>query len=74
MPLDLNDEEAETLVRLLTKAIDEDRYPLSPRVRVLKEILGKLRPEPERAPPPPLRNYEPPRMGRYRKRRGQDDA
>jgi hypothetical protein len=37
--------------------------------RVLKEILGKLRPEPARpAPLPPRRHYEPPSKGRYRRR------
>ena len=39
--------------------IDDDRYPLSPRIVTLKEILGMLRPQPER-PPPPRRYYEPP--------------
>jgi len=51
MPLDLNDEETEALVRLLSKAIDEDRYPLSPGVQTSRVILGKLPPEPEREPP-----------------------
>ena len=69
MTLDLTDEQSEALIRLLSSVIDDDRYPLSPRVRVLKEILAKLRPEPKREPQPPLRNYEPPRMGRYRRRR-----
>jgi hypothetical protein len=31
---DLTDEETEALVRLLRKTIDEDRYPLSPRIRL----------------------------------------
>jgi hypothetical protein len=33
MPLDLSDEETSALVRLLTKATDADRFPLSPRVQ-----------------------------------------
>jgi hypothetical protein len=32
MHLDLIDEETATLTRLLIKTIDDDRYPLSPRV------------------------------------------
>jgi hypothetical protein len=68
MPLELNDEENEALVWLLTKAIDDDRYPLSSRIGVLKEILGKLRPEPVREPLPPRRHYEPPSKGRYGRR------
>jgi hypothetical protein len=31
---DLTDEKTEALVRLLRKTIDEDRYPLSPRIRL----------------------------------------
>jgi len=70
MHLELTNEQTEALIRELSRTIDGDRYPLSPRIVTLKEILGKLQPEPERrAPPPPLRNYEPPRMGRYRRRR-----
>jgi hypothetical protein len=70
MNLNLNDEQSDALIRLLSRTIDEDRYPLSARIGVLKEILVMLRPEPAPpAPPPPLRNYEPPRMGRYRGRR-----
>jgi hypothetical protein len=36
--LDLIDEEAAALLRLLNRAIDDDRYPLSPRVRTLRSI------------------------------------
>jgi hypothetical protein len=62
--LELNDVQAEALIRGVAR---NDRYFLSPRIVVLKEILAMLRPEPE--PPPPLRNYEPPSKGRYRRRR-----
>jgi hypothetical protein len=71
MNLELNDQQTELLIRELTQLIDNDRYFLGSRATVLKEILGKLRPEPERsAPLSPLQNYEPPKMGRYRRRRG----
>lgn len=70
MNLELNDEQTELLIRELSQLIDNDRYFLGPRARVLKEILGKLRPEPAPATPlPPLRNHEPPTKGRYRGRR-----
>jgi hypothetical protein len=49
MHLELKDEQTEALIREPSQLIDGDRYPLSPRIRVLKEILGKLRPEPARA-------------------------
>ena len=67
MILDLDDEETRALLSLLTDAIEADRYPLSPRVRLLRGILmkfgeiGGLPPELERKlrravmPPPPLR-------------------
>jgi hypothetical protein len=70
MPLDLTEEETDALARLLSRTIDEDRYPLSPRVQLLKGILAKIRPEPAREPLPPLKHYDPPRVGRGRRRRG----
>jgi hypothetical protein len=57
MSPELTDEQTEALVQLLSRTIDSDRYPLSPRVRVMKEILAKLRPEPEREPLPLRRHY-----------------
>ncbi len=50
MKLDLTDEETAALARLLSETIDADRYPLSPRIQLLKAILGKIRPEPAREP------------------------
>jgi len=41
------------LERLLSDAIDRDRYPLSPLIKMLKGILAKIRPEPKRDPLPP---------------------
>ena len=61
MTLDLFDEETDALAKLLSDAIANDRYPLSPRIQTLKAILLKIRPEPMREPPPPLKHYEPPR-------------
>ena len=39
--LDLSDEETEALLNLLVETIKADRYPLSTRVRVLREIVAK---------------------------------
>jgi hypothetical protein len=44
MQLDLTDDETVALTRLLTNTIDADRYPLSPRIQILKGVLAKLRP------------------------------
>jgi hypothetical protein len=69
MNLELNDLQTEALIRELSQIVQNDRYPLSPRIVTLKEILGQLRPEPERPPLPPLRHYEPPSKGRFSRRR-----
>jgi hypothetical protein len=68
MKPDLTDEETDALARLLCETIDPDRYPLSPRVEIWKSILAKIRPEAKPEPLLPLKHYEPPRAGRYRRR------
>ena len=70
MHLELTDEQTEALIRELSQLVENDRYPLSPRIVALKEILGQLRPEPEREPVPPRRHYEPPSKDMYARRRG----
>jgi hypothetical protein len=40
--LDLTYEETLALLNLLVEAIEADRYPFSPRVRVLRYILAKF--------------------------------
>jgi hypothetical protein len=42
MQLDLTDEEAAALLSLLNRVIADDRYPLSPRIRLLRAIRAKL--------------------------------
>ena len=66
MMLDLTEEETDALAKLLSRTIDDDRYPLSPRIRTLRAILAKLRPEPVREPLPPPKVYAPPRGKRRR--------
>jgi hypothetical protein len=67
MMLDLTDEETDALARLLSRTIDDDRYPLSPRIQNLKGILAKIRPEPVHEPLPARKVYAPPRAkGRRR--------
>ena len=41
MRLDLTDEETLALLNLLVETIEADRYPYSPRIRLLQEILAK---------------------------------
>jgi hypothetical protein len=54
MHLDLSEEETSALLNLLTKTIENDRYPLSPRIQTLRGILTKFGPMAP-APPPPAR-------------------
>jgi hypothetical protein len=71
MNLELSDDESAALARLLRRAIDDDRYPLSPRILLIQGILDKLDPPPLRETPPPLKVYETPRSkpGQRRGRR-----
>ena len=61
MNLDLTDEEAAALTQGLRDIIENDPYPFSPRIRTLRGILDKLRPEPIREPLPSPKVYAPPR-------------
>jgi hypothetical protein len=56
MNLDLTDEESAALRRELDGLIDGDRYFLSPRIKTLKAIRAKIRPEPARPPLPRRRS------------------
>jgi hypothetical protein len=69
MSLELSDADITILADLLKRTIDDARYPLSPRVTRLREILAKLRPEPVREPLPPRKVYAPPRASAARRRR-----
>jgi hypothetical protein len=66
--LDLTDDEAAALTQELHEIVENDRYPFSPRIRTLRGVLAKLRPEPVRKPLPPLKVYAPPSKGRYKRR------
>jgi hypothetical protein len=70
MNLDLTEEETAALLRELDDIIDGDRYFMSQRIRTLKAIRTKIRPEPVREPlPPPPKRYEPPRATAKQRRR-----
>jgi hypothetical protein len=70
MHLEISDEETAALIRELHDIVENDRYPFSPRIRTLRAILEKLRPEPVREPLPPPKVYAPPRFVRGHRRRG----
>jgi hypothetical protein len=70
MNLELSEEQAALLEREFTAIIDGDRYFLSPRIQILREIRNMIRPEPKREPLPEPKHYEPPRATTRRRRRG----
>ena len=58
----LTQDEKTALAALLKRTIADDRYPLSPRIGVLRGILAKLEPpRPAPAPLPPQKAYDRPR-------------
>ena len=73
MRLDLTDEETFALLNLLTETIENDRYPLSPRIQTLRGILAKFGPiapaPPPSARPPTPEERDPSRRPRGRSRR-----
>ena len=68
MNLDLTDEETAALLRELDGIIDGDRYFMSQRIKTLKAIRAKMRPEPAREPRPAPKHYAPPRATASRRR------
>jgi hypothetical protein len=42
MSVDLTDNEKAALIQMLRGTIDRDRFPLSPRIKLLRSILEKL--------------------------------
>ena len=70
MNLDPTDEETAALLRELDGIIDGDRYFLSERIKTLKAIRAKIRPQPVREPlPPPPKPHAPPRATAAQRRR-----
>jgi hypothetical protein len=67
----LSDNEVAALAQLLRRAINDDPYPLSPRLTPLKAILAKLDPpQPPSEPPPALQARDAPSAAGRRRRRG----
>ena len=74
MILDLSDEEARALLNVLIDTIEADRYPMSPRIRLLQAILTKCG-EVGGLPPElalKLRRYSPPPLARRPTPQGRD--
>ena len=70
MNFGVTDEEAAALLWELDGLIYGDRYFMSQRIKTLKAIRAKIRPEPVGEPlPPPPKQYAPPRATTAQRRR-----
>jgi hypothetical protein len=70
MVLDLSDDEAAALSQLLRHTINDDPFPLSPRLAPLKAILAKLNPpQPPSGTAVPLQARDAPSAAGRRRRR-----
>jgi hypothetical protein len=70
MRLDLSDEETAALTQELHDIVESDKFLFSLRIRTLRAILNKLKPEPVREPLSPPKLYVPPQATAIRRRRG----
>ncbi len=70
MNFELIDNGAAALAKHLQRTLDDDPFPLAPRLDPVKAILAKLEP-PALQPPslPPLKPGPAPSRGRYQRRR-----
>jgi hypothetical protein len=69
MHLDLTGEQTAAPLGELDRIIESDRYFLSPRIQILKEIRAKIKPYPPRETLPTPKPYEPPQSTAARHRR-----
>jgi hypothetical protein len=70
MTLDFSEDELRLLTKLVRRTIEENRFPLSPRLDPLRAILDKLDPpKPRPEPLPPLKPGMAPTHGQGRRRR-----
>jgi hypothetical protein len=70
MPHDLSPEDRAAIAALLRDTIAADRFPMSPRIKRMREILHKL--DPPEPPPfrfPPMRHGQPSQFLRKQARR-----
>jgi hypothetical protein len=65
----LNDEEAARLIAYAPEKFAEERYPLAPALRPVREALAKLYPKPEPVPLPPAKPYVPSLIVQRQKKR-----
>jgi hypothetical protein len=67
MNLELSEEKVPYLTQKLHNIVENDRYLFSPRIRTVRAMFSKFRPEPVREPLPPPKVYAPPPLYRGQK-------
>jgi hypothetical protein len=68
MSTDLGAEDTQALIGYARQKFAEERYPLAPALRPVREVLAKLDPKPEPVPLPPAKPYEPSLVAQRRKK------
>jgi len=69
MTIELPAQETATLIDYARRKYAEERYPLSPELRPVREAIEKLRPKPAPLPTAPARPYVPSTVMQNGKRR-----
>lgn len=69
IPPEFSPQETATLIDYARRKYAEDRYPLSPELRPVREIIEKFRPKPAPIPAAPARPYIPSTVMQKGKRR-----
>ena len=67
--IELSAEQIALLIDYARRKYAEERYPLSPELRPVREAIQKLRPKPPPLPPAPARPYVPSTVMQKAKRR-----
>ena len=69
MPLDLSDDEARCLIDYARRKFAEERFPLAPDLRPIREALARRDPKPKPEPLPERKPYVPSLLAQRKKRR-----
>jgi len=66
--IELSPDDTATLIDYARSKYAEERYPLSPALRQVREVLEKLNPKPKPEARPPARPHEPSMVLRKKRR------
>jgi hypothetical protein len=66
---DLTPDDTQALIEYARRKFAEERWPLSPELRPVREVLTKIDPKPKPEPPPPRRPHVPSMVLNKKRRR-----